>query len=108
MDTQDWKSVEPSKPGAFVKGHDPRRQPGGIDQKTRKVRKQLAKLDGKAMALLERMMTSEDPDQNTEALKLWAKYRLPVPTEKTAVDLSIKTPGLKPELAAKLAALEVQ
>jgi hypothetical protein len=100
MKAQDCETV-PGNPGAFRKGHDSRRQPGGIDAKTRNTRRKLAKLDGKALALLERLLDEGDP----EGLKVWAKYRLPVPTEKTAVDMTVKTEELRPALAAKLAAL---
>lgn len=87
----------------FTKG-DPRINRGGLDKKTRLARKRLAKLDDKALALLETMLDAGD----IEAVKLWAKYRLPVPTEKTAVDVNVKpgATGLSPTLAARLAALE--
>lgn len=104
---QDWKPVDKSA-GRFVKGFDPRRQPGGVDAKTRKLRKALAKLDTKALALLARFMDSDEPSYQLEALKLWAKYRLPVPTEKTpGVELPGESQGptLSPELRARLARL---
>ncbi len=87
----------------FVKG-DPRINKGGLDQKTRRARKALAKLDDKALALLERLLDEGDP----EGLKFWGKYRLPVPTEKTAVDVNVKggSAAISPALAAKLAAMD--
>ncbi len=99
--TQDCEPVY-SNPGGFRKGHDPRRQPGGIDAKTRNTRRKLAKFDGKALALLERLLDEGD----IEGLKIWAKYRLPLPGESKAIDVNVKTPVLRPEIAARLAALE--
>lgn len=106
--TQDSFPVT-SKPWQFQKGHDSRRQPGGLDPKTKRVRRQLARLDGKAMEVLADLFASDDPDLRVEALKFWAKYRLPVPSEKAAVDLNLNgvAGALSPEVAAKLAALEV-
>ena len=103
---QDW---QPVVPGGFKKGADPRRQPGGLDPKTRRVRKALAKMDGKALALLESYLDSGEPDLALEALKLWAKYRLPVPTEKTPGNEATQpqeASTLRPELAKRLAKLQ--
>ncbi len=105
MSAQDCDAV-PSNPGAFRKGLDPRRQPGGLDAKTRNVRRKLAKLDGPAMETLAAMFKSEDPGERIEALKFWGRYRLPVPSEKTAVDVNLRGVGLSPTIAARLAALE--
>ena len=85
----------------FAKGFDARRG-HGIDAKTRNTRRKLAKLDGKALKLIEQMLDRGD----VEGLKIWAKYRLPLPGEKTAGDASPKPPVISPQLAARLAALD--
>ena len=95
----------------FGPGYDPRRgRVGNVDGKTRKLRKRLAKLDDKAMKLLESLMDSGESDLMIEALKFSGKYRLPVPTEKTAAPLGVAPSAvtMSPELAAKIAAMEVQ
>ncbi len=81
--SQPSDSAVPGYPGLrpFRKGGDPRRNKGGLDPKTRRVRKKLATFDAAAIQLLGRMLTSDDPDDYREALKFWGKYRLPVPTE---------------------------
>jgi hypothetical protein len=91
----------------FAKGHDPRRG-NGLDPKTRKVRKQLAKMDGKAMETLVRLFDSDDPDLQIEALKFWGKYRLPVPRDTTPDGTKAReaVAALGPEIAARLAALD--
>jgi hypothetical protein len=103
-----WKPVE--VPGGFKKGKDARRNAGGQDAKLRRVRKALAKFDATAIDTLGAMFNSGVPDLVVEALKFWGKYRLPVPTDKTPIDVNVKGvgAGIKPELAARLAALEVQ
>jgi hypothetical protein len=92
----------------FAKGYDPRRGNGGSDSKTRKVRKELAKMDGKAMETLLRLFDSDDPDLQVEALKFWGKYRLPVPREATPDGTKAReaVAALGPEIAARLAALD--
>ncbi len=90
----------------FNKGKDPRRG-NGVDAKLRKVRKTLARFDGKAMEVLAAMFAN--PEERGEALKFYGKYRLPVPTEKTvqeALDAKTVGGGMSPALEAKLAALE--
>lgn len=75
--------------------------PGGVSKKLQRVRKKLEKLDAKALKLLEDAMD----DGDFEAVKLWAKYRLPVPKETEAErDARSSQPQLSPELRAKLAA----
>jgi hypothetical protein len=107
------ETAQPSEPR--VKGYpnlrpftkdDPRRNRGGLDPKVRRIRKELARLDGKALEVLTGLLASSDAGERVEGLKFWGKYRLPVPTETKAVEVSTPGPRLAPDLAARLAALD--
>lgn len=63
--------------GRFVKGKSG--NPGGVNRALRRVRKALEKLDEPAMKRLQELIANDDPMLFLEGLKLWAKYRLPVP-----------------------------
>jgi hypothetical protein len=92
----------------FAKGGDPRiNRSGPTDAKTRKFRKALARMDAKALAMLTRFLDSDDPDYQLEGLKLFFKYRLPVPTEKNSEPLGQTGPtfNFSPEVRAALARL---
>lgn len=108
MKSQDCSPVTQDRPWLFKKGADPRRLPGGIDPKTRRIRKKLARFDDIAMQTLGRLFASEEPTLMIEALKFWGKYRLPVPTVATPLEVSVtpNIPNISPELAAKIAAMD--
>jgi len=94
------------KPGIFVAGFDPRRSPGGFSKRTLKLRKALAKRDARALEVLDECFADGDIKVRLEAAKLWAKYRLPVPTEKTDEAPPRQLPAISTAFALRLAELD--
>lgn len=91
----------------FAKGVRDPRQGNGLDAKTRRARKKLAKLDDKAIQRLGEMLDSRDANDVRFAVGFWGKYRLPVPGDKLATASDpIENAVVPSELAARLAALD--
>ncbi len=90
----------------FKKGVSP--NPGGVPKRVIRARKQIMALFPKWLEKVEALVEAGD----LEGLKLYAmmfKHCTPAATG-TAIDVNISTrlPSIRPELAAKLAALETQ
>lgn len=90
----------------FAKGGDPRINKGGMDPKTRRLKKLLLALSPKAVAVVEALLDDEDKLIRLKAADTVLKYTAPKPTENSTVDVSFKQPTLSPEVAARLAALD--
>jgi hypothetical protein len=88
----------------------PSPNPGGESLKLRKLRKLLAKHSLRAAAITAEIMESpaETTADRLKAADIILKYSCPKPTEPTKVDVSVKPGAISSELAARIAALEVQ
>jgi hypothetical protein len=82
--------------------------PGGKRKEVSRAEKALAKLLPGAVAKLEALLESDEAHLRVEGLKLLFKYTLTTADKRAGskVDVNVKGATLRPEIAARLAALE--
>jgi len=95
--------------GHFVKGvsgNPGGRTKGGIAML--KLKRAMRELRPTAMKKLAAMLESDDPDLYVKAVELWLKYNCALPKQDVEHTMKKAVTELNPELAARLASLELQ